>query len=428
MSKRKKEVDLLAGGAITEEAMEAYLEGALSAEERTQFEKLLADDPFAQDALEGMQAAPNRAEAQTRIAGIKKKIRAQTGGREHKTVKIHWVNYVWAAVVLGMLVGVGFLMVTYLNKQTGTDAPIAQNKQDQGIIEPQKTETTVTTVTEADELTPTLKKEAESSTIVANGYDSAVTSPAPVQQQVSSTQASTVAEANVPAREYRKVGIVADSVVWKDNNGFSLNNYSSTANIGMGNNIPPSAKQRKETAKTKDANQQKAPAYDDANQDRRAEPVKTDVGEANNKLGETVVVTSSKVSAEGRKKIEDTKAASGGKSDVPTQAEAMKNFNAGDYQTSAEQFDAILKSQPNNADAQYFGGVSEYLNGNLSKSEKSFDKLLKGGDRYVDGSKWYKANILIKKGKKEDAKKILNELSNTSNPYKERATNKLKEL
>ncbi len=127
-------------------------------------------------------------------------------------------------------------------------------------------------------------------------------------------------------------------------------------------------------------------------------------------------------------KVEDTKAGSGGTKAVPTQAEAMQNFNAGRYKESSEQFETILKSQPNNSDAQYFGGVSDYLNGNLSKSEKQFDKLLKGGNRYTEGSKWYKANILIKKGKKEEAKKILQDLSNTNNSYKERATNKLKEL
>lgn len=409
MSKRKKEVDLLEGGVITEGAMEAYIGGTLTAEERMQFDKLLAEDPFAQDALEGMQAAPNRTAALTRIAGIKKKIRTQTGLREGKTVSIHWVNYVWAAVVLGMLVGIGFLMVTYLNKHNGTQGEIAQNEAPQQEIL-QKSDNSVQKAPETTAQQQTLEKTAtEQPTVVANGTASTLDDQAP----------STAA--NI---EYKKNAAVADTATWANNSGFTLNNYSTTANVGLANNIPPSTRRKEPTTSNSNtALYDKAVTKEEASKTKRAEPIKADAAESEAIRANAKPVPDKKVI-----EVKDTKAASGGKTNVPTQAEAMKNFNAGDYKASAEQFDAILKSQPNNADAQYFGGVSEYLNGNLNKSEKQFDKLLKGGDRYLEGSKWYKANILIKKGKTNDAKKILNELSNTSNPYKERATNKLKEL
>ncbi|MBS1612324.1 MAG: hypothetical protein JST49_05840 [Bacteroidetes bacterium] len=408
MSKRKKEVDLLEGGVITEGAMEAYIGGTLTAEERTQFEKLLAEDPFAQDALEGMQAAPNRTEALTRIANIKKKVRSQTGIREGKTVNIHWANYVWAAVVLGMLVGVGFLMVTYLNKHAGTDGEIAKTEAPQQEI----VQADDNAVPKAPEATVQPQGEsatgAEQPTAVGNA-NGTVTINSDVTLNPTSATTST------------------DTITWGNKEGFSMNNYSTTTNVGAGNNLPPSAKNRKDNAATNNtattAQYDKAVTKEEASKTKRAEPVKADVAESD------AVRTNAKPAAEKKiTEVKDTKAASGGKTNVPTQAEAMKNFNAGDYKTSAEQFDAILKNQPNNADAQYFGGVSDYLNGNLNKSEKQFDKLLKSGDRYLEGSKWYKANILIKKGKTSDAKKILNELSNTNNPYKERATNKLKEL
>jgi tetratricopeptide (TPR) repeat protein len=106
----------------------------------------------------------------------------------------------------------------------------------------------------------------------------------------------------------------------------------------------------------------------------------------------------------------------------------MKNFNAGDYQTAGEQFNAILKKDPNNADALYYGGICDYINNTNTKGEKNFDKLLKNGNRYIEGSKWYKANILIQKGKKEEARKLLNDLANTNSSYKERAIKKLAEM
>lgn len=389
--------------------MEAYLNGTLSAGERAQFEKLLAEDPFAQDALEGMQAAKNQADVKVRIASIKKKIRTQTGGREGKAIKLHWANYAWAAVVLGMLVGVGFLMVTYLNKNT--DTSLAQNEAPQEILSPAA---------------------QDSFAAVAPATTTAVDS-------LTTPGTTAFADSVMPAMN----GTISANAV----GGASGNTYNWTSETNVSsasNNVPPpSAKKNMQTGyittatdansnTVKPATASKVTA-DELSKTKRAEPVKADAEE------KAVRKDMDDKAAEGKKqesanqrvaapKIEDTKAGSGGTKVVPTQAEAMQNFNAGRYKESSEQFETILKSQPNNADAQYFGGVSDYLNGNLSKSEKQFDKLLKGGNRYTEGSKWYKANILIKKGKKEEAKKILQDLSNTNNSYKERATNKLKEL
>ena len=108
--------------------------------------------------------------------------------------------------------------------------------------------------------------------------------------------------------------------------------------------------------------------------------------------------------------------------------DAMKSFNSGDYKTSSDQFSEILKQQPTNADALYFGGISDYINGNTKRSEKNFDKLLKDGTKFSEGSKWYKANILLKKGKRDEAKERLDELANSGGSYKERAVKKRAEV
>jgi len=107
--------------------------------------------------------------------------------------------------------------------------------------------------------------------------------------------------------------------------------------------------------------------------------------------------------------------------------DAMTLFNAGDYKKAAGKFDEELKVHPDNADALYFGGVSNYIAGDNGKAEKNFEKLIKKGI-YADGSKWYKANVLIRKGKKEEAKNIIRELTNSSGSYKERAIKKYEEL
>jgi len=47
---------------------------------------------------------------------------------------------------------------------------------------------------------------------------------------------------------------------------------------------------------------------------------------------------------------------------------------------------------------------------------------------YPEGVKWYKANILIKKGKKDDAKPLLRDLINTNSIFKDRAVKQYEEL
>jgi hypothetical protein len=59
--------------------------------------------------------------------------------------------------------------------------------------------------------------------------------------------------------------------------------------------------------------------------------------------------------------------------------------------------------------------------------EANFDKLAKTG-MYPEGAKWYKANILIKKGRKEEAKPLLRDLINSNSSFKDRAVKQYEDL
>ena len=61
------------------------------------------------------------------------------------------------------------------------------------------------------------------------------------------------------------------------------------------------------------------------------------------------------------------------------------------------------------------------------KMSSLVDKLIKKGS-YTEGSKWYKANILLSKGNKDDAVKILKQLTSSTSVFKERAIKKLEEI
>ena len=383
-------------GIIREEALLAYANNELSAEEKLEFEKLLKDDSFAQEALEGLQEA-KKANVAATVISINKKIRTRSGLKEGRSIKLHWSNYAWAAVVLGLLIGVGFLMVTFLSKP---DSSIAMNKKAEEPVtlmekkaeEPNLTSATAPVVTDsitvseqkkvaADESVakpnqPTETKKADDIKAGASKQEPIAISAAPSPAITNSTQSKDAAKTTIVSKEKNKQEVAVNA-------------------------------NRLSNSDTKTENKPVA----------KDESVKKNVAQRNeDKATETIEhgAVAEKISAN--------------KVTAVTMDDAMKSFNGGDYKTSSEQFTEILKQQPNNTDALYFGGISDYINGNTKKSEKNFDKLLKDGTKFSEGSKWYKANILLKKGKRDEAKKILDELANSGSSYKERAVKKRAEM
>jgi len=396
MSNQKTDKGFLDSGAITEQAMIAYLNNELSETEKQQFEKLLADDPFAADALEGLKNSSDKVAVKTRISTINKKIRHQTGIKDKKIIELHWSNYAWAAVILGMLIGIGFLMVNYLgngNKNLALNKP----KTDVNIINTEPSaeikleqapakegETQEPTAYYADErITDSTLSENESVNFVKDENKPVAASPSPNSPVVTMNSTLTADKSAGASNTYGWA--VADSAgTVKNANG------TYTLSVKDNNNV----------AARKSASDAEAVKMKEKKKVEAAAP------NADGKIMREEIVIANEL----------------------TVGDAMKKFNSGNYKAASDMFDVILKKEPNNKEAQYFGAVSDYINGKYSKSEKAFDKLLKGGVNYVEGSKWYKANILLQKGKKEEAKKILNDLSNSNGSYKERAVKKLTEI
>jgi tetratricopeptide (TPR) repeat protein len=405
----KDKVSFTDGGNVTQEAMLAYLNNRMSAEDKQQFEKLLAEDPFAQDALEGLQSARNAESLLNTIQGIKKNIREKSGVREKKVISINIIQYAAAAVIFGLLIGVGFIMFYFMGNKNDSMA-----------------ENTKATTEEVDLLKQQELKPANESVIVADseaivngfaGSDSVAFSFKSDEALVNKQTQGAVSVEDIKAINKGTYTLTAtDASPGKEESAkkpvFAPVSPGTAANqtvIANGNGTAPSTYNwTTDDADKKDVERRKVTKESEKN----LEEVQT-------------------VAIEGKKKApalaQKTEAANE-QTEVVSIDNARTKFNAGDYKTSGEQFDQVLKTDPNNADALYFGGVSDYIQGKTNKSEKNFDKLLKQGTKYVDGAKWYKANILLKKGKTAEAKALLNDLANSNNSYKERAVKKIEEI
>lgn len=334
---KPKNIDLTADGVITQEALLAYAEGRLSDADRTKMDRLLQADPFAQDALDGMRQSTSPASIPTAIISLNTQLREKTGIRERKKkgIEIHWSNYAYAAVVLGVLVGVGFVIIQVLSNNRKDD--LAMNK-------------------------PSPK--AEESVPLAQDMKKEEAKP-------DSTGSDTIKSAEKPA-------ILADSIPAK---GTVINAFTASNT----NTVTLSA-----TSSGAADNKYKNESHD--------------------MVADKSVVNTTMTS--------ETAA---------QLAVARAYFEGADFVNAEKKYYEILASQPDNADALYFGGISSYMNGTRDLGEANFNRLAKSS-LYTDGTKWYRANIMIKKGKKEEAKQLLRDLAASNSYFKERAVKRYEEL
>lgn len=329
---KPKHIDLTEDGVITQEALLAYAEGKLSDAERTQVDKLIKDDPFAQDALEGIRTSGNKTEIKSAISSINTQLREKTGVRERKTkgIDLHWANYAYAAVVLGVLIGVGYVMINVLSsehKEEAMNKPVPKAQESVPVVEEKK------------------KEEPKPDTT----------------RQI----------AAVPQTDSMSAKVTdAEAVKEKDKN--TTNVTSAGSAITMNDMKPAAAKA--------------SPAQEEAPKS------KSDIDAIAAQLGV-----------------------------------ARTFFGSGDYVSAEKEYNKVLAMQSDNSDALYFGGICAFYNGSKGLGEANFDKLARTS-QYTEGTKWYKAAILIKKGRKDDAKPLLRDLINGNSYFKERAVKQYEEL
>lgn len=424
ISRKKEKLNFSERGVLDEEAMLAYLNNELTPEETQKFETLLKDDPFAQEALEGLQSTQNKTAVIASVANLNKKVRERSGIKEKGGFNIHWSVFAYAAGLIGVLLGVGFGLVTYLGNHNEQVAMQTEQKTEQSLLEQKP---------EQPNLVPANEQAVTDSAVTALPANSVSGSTAPTGAVVSkllsdinATEQSALRKNDEPVTLTKSTqgilsstgsaGKASQTIVTNSTLTATSNNAASPAAVPASVALNEKAKAKEELAQderntnkeTTAKNEKKAAEKSGYAKDQNATKQNDDKAPTTQKVVRGSIVETEELD----------------KASVVTIDDAMRSFNGGDYKKSSQQFDEILRETPKNADALYFGGISDYINGNAKKSEKNFDRLLKDGSKFVEGSKWYKANILLQKGKKEEAKKLLDELANTGGSYRERATKK----
>jgi len=108
---------------------------------------------------------------------------------------------------------------------------------------------------------------------------------------------------------------------------------------------------------------------------------------------------------------------------------AMESFSDGNYQIAARGFKKVLETDPDNYAALYHGGVSYLYTSRSSKALVNFDKIIKNrSNSYYEDARWQKARVLAKKGRTDEAKKLLNAIIYSDGKYRQQAQQALEDL
>lgn len=114
---------------------------------------------------------------------------------------------------------------------------------------------------------------------------------------------------------------------------------------------------------------------------------------------------------------------------LDNQSSAYDEYFAGNFKTAASRFNEEVKKDPNDMEAYYYLGLSNFNSNKFNKAIDAFDIIINNGDNlYTDGAIWYKSQALLKKGKTTEATTLLKELSSRENSYQEGAEKMLLDL
>lgn len=354
---RKDIITIAENGILTNEAMVAFLEGRLSPVQNAEIEKIMAEDPFAAEALEGIKAQNiSISTVNATLSHINQKIKDKSGvkKKQNPALKFQWINYAFAASVIGILLAVGIWFVTYLST---ADKQMAKNE-----------------------------------TTLQNDNTIATTATA-VESETADTSAPIVTEAAEPVAA-APIATQPNSTLTTDDISTTPNNIGTAAKPTIANSETYKFKTAEVSPNASIEGAAAAPTAFKKIEDRKVAEVAATTADASLAKEKSIVHNS----------LQNATAA----------------YNRGDYKNAQTYYAEAIKENPANVDAIFYGGVSSYINGDMRNAEQNFDILLKK-KAYKDGANWYKANILIKKGENGKAKEILRELTNTNGYYKERA-------
>lgn len=370
---------------LTENEIRDYISGKLSNEKLREAELHLADCLMCSDEIEGLLILSDKNKLNTIVAGLNSqidnkisntKLKADLNIKKNKNIARRFISI---AASFALIIAAGFLIKFYMT-QTGNKTAYSPEKEiikEKKIIIPEKNNIPELTDNKENTVTDITKQK---------------------EQEKNKTENFTPEEktaTNTSNDKKNKIDYVTETIPAETSNVINHekaeNEYLSEENITeISNNNNDNAVTDNVTANN------------------------------NNFFGTSTRGNNFKSKASDKKNKEKYRS---------LRESALLSYDLKIYDEALTDFLKYLVYNPNDNEILYKSGISYY---NLKKYDKAilqFNKIIDClSSKYTQDSEWYKANSLIKLGKKEDAKTILNKIITENGKYQNKALDLLNSL
>ena len=109
--------------------------------------------------------------------------------------------------------------------------------------------------------------------------------------------------------------------------------------------------------------------------------------------------------------------------------EAMSKYREADFSGALVLFNEILDKDPNNIYIRYYMGLSCIETGQNGKAIKEFKYIIdQKNNLFIENAQWYLALTYLKDNQVKEAKSLLGQIINSSNPHNKEASQILKRI
>jgi len=436
---------------LSPEILSAYAENRLSNEDRYLVEKHLTDCELCSDALEGISQIKDKSGLKNIFAELQQEINKRIEKKERKVLHVNFRMRLAAAAILITIVGVTFVFRYYLGEQKKNMMAERTIKESELTKqEKQSTPNEINDVTGEDTRTEnsdaTLKEKAEGAKVVADGENADKDfSNNNIPFMIPKANVSPDRQEDLKKESYTGFSWESTTKAEKANeenekqleqvdenvsNGLASDYKNAEVNQAMADSISVSGgiSETKVTSQSS-AYRSEVTTVEDKSKVKGSKKgiVKSD-NNNNNNNNQTATSTSNSIMSPTTTTI--TVGATGNSAVADQRySMAVQKYQNADYAGSKDLLESYITDNPNDYNALYYCGVSNYFLNKYADAIPYFEKVVKNkSGSYYETARWYLALSHISLNENKKAEKILNEMVKDSSSFKVQAGEKLKEI
>lgn len=437
-----------------------YLEGKLSQEQTRDFEMHLASCEMCSDLLEGIELAGDRKKTDAIISKLKTQILEKTQTKKPRILRMDGrMRNLAAAVILVLIVVFVILNNNLKNDEESFVAAKAETKERVILAQEMLPENEASEEEKSDDAMKSVSENDER-TVIAQEVNSQGSSGEVINRKTSGE----IDQIEIAEDNSDQISVKEFDAQNQDKDGSFEVSFSSDESVLTGTDKKSAEKSAKIDSKTRSGEDVTLAGVNLEERDRddgfrmglfsrekrKGSTENSPTYKSNRELSgsalfknkEDVVleekVTVNDVEEQNNELVENDKTPKTTTTNTSTIADcigsgeeqkALELFDQNKHEEAIIEFETILKEKPSNNTSLYYSSLSLLAIGETEKAEQNLNKILSDTtNSYYQQAKWQLANLYLKKGEKEKARLLLQEIINNKEMFKTKALELLETL